>query len=264
MVREFAKQQGESEKKEGGKNLFYIFGIVVSLSGLFAIIINVRASLDPLLFNFIVAGCGIAIFALLGFYFVVQPLQPRWNNWRRESRVEELSSEFLSELSQFVSQFEEVGTTKYQNGIHMALQSFRFRSLPDTPKERVVEENWMQTLLGFHQRLIDSPIDQIDDDLKRLKVGSKKFLLLHFAGIFWNLLWTYRDVFVRHYVDASKRVRVENTPYDSKVAYAKFQPKFNEFILSYKKFARKVNQQMELGQDQRRVGEYIEDAPPLI
>lgn len=266
MVREFSHQQADTDKKESKNNLFYVAAIVGPMLVVLIGILNARGSLDPLVFNTAVAGFTCAIFILLGFYLVVQPLRPKVERWHQESRREALSSEFLSQLGELVTQFGEVASSRYLNGIHVAIQSFRFTSLPSDPnlKEKGIEERWMQTLLGYHQTLVDSSIGQIDYELNHLKLGSKKFLLFHFAEIFRNLLWTYVSVFVRSYVEASKRVGLNNVPYTSKEAYAKFVPKFNQFISSYSKFAKNVNTRMELSQDQRGLGVYVEEAPPLL
>lgn len=260
----FAHQQGEADKKSGS-NLFYIAAIVAPMLVVLIGVLNVRGSLEPLLFNVAVGGFTFAIFTLLGFYFVVQPLQPRIKKWRQGSRHEKLSSKFLHELGELVTQFGELASTRYQNGIHTAFQLFQFPSPPNIPKrkEEGIEERWMQTLLSYHQTVIDNPLDQMEFNLDNLKL-SKKFLLLHFAQIFHHLIWTYQHVFVRSYVDSCRRVKGEKIPRNSKEAYAKFQPKFNMFISSYKQFAKKVNSQMRLAPNQNRVDEYVEDAPPIL
>jgi hypothetical protein len=122
----------------------------------------------------------------------------------------------------------------------------------------------MQTLLGYHERLIESRIKEMEHALNHLKVGSRKFLFLHFAETFFDLIWDYSRVFVRSYVEASKRVGVDTVPRGSREAYAKFVPKFNLFVQSYAKFAKRVNGRMEVTQSEVRVSTYIEDAPPLI
>jgi len=264
METEFAHQQGQAGKKSGS-NLVYIAAIVAPMLVVLIGIVNSRGSLEPFLYNVAVGGFTFAIFTLLGFYFVMQPIQPRIKKWRQESRHEKLSLKFLDELGELVTQFGELAYTRYPNGIHTAYQSFRFPSLPNIPKrkEESIEEHWIQTLLGFHQTVVDNPINQIEFDLDNLKL-SKKSLLLHFAQTFHHLIWTYQHVFVRSYADSCRRVKSENIPRNSKEAYAKFQPKFNTFISSYKRFAKNVNSQMRLTSNQNRLGEYVEDAPPIF
>lgn len=157
-----------------------------------------RSSLEPLLFSVLVAGFSGAIFALHTFHFVVQPLRPRWKDWRRESKIEALSSKFLSELTDLVTQFEELVSTSRQNGIHVAMQLFRFPSLPHIPiqKERSIEERLMQTLLGYHQQFIERLVNQMKSDLKNMKDGNKTFLFFHFAYILFDLVWIYASIFV--------------------------------------------------------------------
>jgi O-antigen/teichoic acid export membrane protein len=91
MVRDFPQQQGETQSRESMKSLAYVAAIVISMVGLLIVVIsNARGSLEPFVFNFVVAAFGVAILALLGFYFVVQPLRPRVENlgknqWRQIS-----------------------------------------------------------------------------------------------------------------------------------------------------------------------------------
>ena len=144
----------------------------------------------------------------------------------------------------------------------MAIQTFHFHDKPGSDIQ--TQALWIQTLLGFHQALVDRPTNQIKSDLENLKGENNAFLFFHFACIFFDLIWNYSVVFVRSYVEASKKVGVENVSRGSKEAYLKFAPKFNLFVSSYMKFAKNVNRRMEPTQDQRRIGQFIEDAPPLI
>jgi uncharacterized protein YacL len=86
MVRDFSQQQGETQPKESMRNLAYLTTIVISMIGLLIVVIlNARGSLEPFVFNVVVAGFGAAILALLGFYFVVQPLRQNMSVLTRNS-----------------------------------------------------------------------------------------------------------------------------------------------------------------------------------
>jgi len=246
------------------RNLAYVTAIVISMIGLIVVILNARGSLEPFVFNFVVAGLAAAILALLGFYFVVQPLRPRVEKWRRESREESVAAGIFPELADLVDSFFELASRDRTTGIHQAIRSFAEQ--PDlgptitVPEAYPREKYLMQELSSNYDTVIHTPFTQLQSDIRRtFGRQSRKQLLEHFAGEFSHLLSIYKRLFVDSYFEACRKVGVDSLPYRSREEYGKFLMKYNQFGASYVEFARNTNRMMGM----RVLAEYFEDGTPL-
>lgn len=263
-----ATSEGSAEHKQPLSNVVPIAGIIGSLSAILIVITtSARASLDPLLFNFVFAAFSAIILGLVLFGFAWRPLSQRIRARLGESRLESVATVLLPDFSDVLDRFVELASTNYTTGIHRPIQSFQSFQLqpnaahsPEQLQADGARKYLMQTLFSHYDRSINEPFAQLKSDLARsLKLSPRKFLLCHFAAEFFNLLWTYKTLFVDSYVEACKSVGIQSVPQNSREEYAKFATKFNQFVSSYSEFARKANRTL----GERIFGVYIEDAAPL-
>jgi hypothetical protein len=265
MVRDFPQQQGETQPRESMKSLAYVAAIVISMvTLLIAVISNARGSLDPFVFNLVVAGFGAAILALLGFYFVVQPLRPRVDKWRQESREESAAADILPKLADLVNGFFELASRDRTTGIHQAMRSFSEQPDPrqtmTVPEAYPREKYLMQELASSYDTVIHTPFTQLQSDIRRsFGRPSRKQLLVHFAAEFSHLLSIYKRLFVDSYFEACRRVGVDSVPDRSREEYGMFLTKYTQFGASFVEFARDTNRRMGM----RVLADYFEDGRPL-
>jgi hypothetical protein len=228
------------------------------------ILTNVRGFLDPLVFSVTVVLFSGAIFTVVMYGFVIGPLLPTIRRRLKERRQESIAVEFLSHLEDLINKFAEFASTKYAFGIHRAIQSFQVTETPEHQDARqalLVEVRFLtQTLLSNYSRLMSEPVDRLQSDMKQsLRVKGKRFLLTHFGEEFFNLARTYKNLFMNSYVESCKRVGIDSVSVQSREEYARLVGKYNQFVVSYRDFAKKVNALM----GERTLGEYLEDATPL-
>jgi hypothetical protein len=263
MVRDFPQQQGETHPRES-KSLAYVAAIVISMIALLVAISNARGSLEPFVFNFVVAGLAAAILALLGFYFVVQPLRPRVEKWRRESREESVAADVFPKLADLVDSFFELASRDRTTGIHQAIRSFAEQTdlgpTVTVPEAYPREKYLMQELSSNYDTVIHTPFTQLQTDIRRtFGRQSRKQLLEHFAAEFSHLLSIYKGLFVDSYFDACGRVGVRSVSYRSREEYGKFLMKYSQFGACYVEFARNTNRMMGM----RILAESFVDGTPL-
>jgi hypothetical protein len=255
----------ESHEAEAKGKPSLSLGIIGPLVGLLMVILtNVRGFLDPFVFSLSVAVLSVAICTIAVYGFAISPLLPMIKRRLKERQQDNIASETLPRLADLVDKFAELASTRYAFGIHRAIQSFQVAETPehqDARQAMLAEVRFLtQTLLSNYSRLMSEPVDRLQSDIKQsLRVRGKRFLLTHFGEDFFNLTRTYKSLFMNSYVESCKRVGIDSVSIQSREEYARLIGKYNQFVVSYRDFAKKVNALM----GERTLGDYLEDATPL-
>jgi hypothetical protein len=252
------------QQRQPPSGIFAIAAIIASISGVLIVIMtSARSYLDPLAFNVVVVALASAVLALFTYHFIIVPLRPRISTWRRESEQESAAARTLPEFEDIVDRFVELASTEYTTAVNRPIQSFAVQQgVPGIkfPEAYLMEQHLMRALSSTYDRVMASPIAQLQFDLKHSsKRGGSRLLLAHFAAEFCNLIQVHKSLYVDSYVRACKTVGISNVSRVSKEEYTKFLTKYNQFVPSYIEFSKGANRRM----GERLFAEYLENAVPL-